>query len=66
MEVRRLGRRFERVKRVQHELGMVRVYVFDPFVDTERVDLLFTLAHTSIDDHDHLLIYRVRRLLTSS
>ena len=67
LEVRRLRRRFERVKRVQHGLGLVRVYVFDPLgvSDAERVELLFTLAHTSIDYFDHLLVYRVRRLLTS-
>jgi hypothetical protein len=66
LETRRLRRRFERVKRAQLGLGMVRVYMFDPLgTDTGRVELLFTLAHTSIDYFDHLLIYRVRRLLTS-
>jgi hypothetical protein len=63
---KQLKKRFEKIKRVQHEIGMARIYVFDPLgTDTGRVELLFTLAHTSIDYFDHLLIYRVRRLLTS-
>jgi hypothetical protein len=65
LALRALRRRFERVKRVQHEIGMARIYMFDPFGVDERVELLFTLAHTSIDYFDHVLIYRVRRLLTS-
>ncbi len=65
LEARRLKKRFEKVKRKQLELGMPRVYMFDPFGASERVELLFTLAHTPIDYFDYALIYRVRRLLTS-
>jgi hypothetical protein len=65
LEMARIREKFTRVKRKQLGLGFDRVYMFDPFGVDERVELLFTLAHTSIDFFDHTLIYRVRRLLTS-